>query len=200
MLIQGGTMAEKNRKRSDILSSARDLFREKGFHNTKMDDIAQAAGVGKGTLYEYFKNKQEIFDETCVEYVESIFGRIEEVSFMNVSFREKILILFNERKNTFNEEIDKNPIDYIMSYKNIISEKILKSMFEHILEINKILVEIVDQGKSEGVVRKDIPSDTIVCSIVGTMGEYFNLKMYKKDYTVSEDIIFNLLFNGFGVK
>lgn len=193
-------MAEKNRKRSDILSSARALFKEKGFHNTKMDDIAQAAGVGKGTLYEYFKNKQEIFDETCVEYVESIFGRIEEVSFMNVSFREKILILFNERKNTFNEEIDKNPVDYIISYKNIISEKILKSMFEHILEINRILVEIVDQGKSEGVVRKDIPSDTIVCSIVGTMGEYFNLKMYKKDYTVSEDIIFNLLFNGFGVK
>ncbi len=194
-------MAEKNQKRTDILSSARALFKENGFHNTRMDDIAQNAGVGKGTLYEYFKNKQEIFDETCVECVKSIFERVEEISVMDISFNEKILILFNERKNTIDEELDKNPIDLIMSYKNIISEKVLKIMFDHISDTNKIMVEIIDQGKDEGVIRKDIPSDIIACAIVGTMGEYFNLRMYKKDYEFSEqDIIFNLLFNGFGVK
>jgi AcrR family transcriptional regulator len=194
-------MAEKNQKRTDILSSARALFKENGFHNTRMDDIAQNAGVGKGTLYEYFKNKQEIFDETCVECVKSIFERVEEISVMDISFKEKILILFNERKNTIDEELDKNPIDLIMSYKNIISEKVLKIMFDHISDTNKIMVEIIDQGKDEGVIRKDIPSDIIACAIVGTMGEYFNLRMYKKDYEFSEqDIIFNLLFNGFGVK
>lgn len=194
-------MAEKNQKRTDILSSARALFREKGFHNTKMDDIALNAGVGKGTLYEYFKNKQEIFDETCVECVKLTFERVKEISAMDISFKEKILTLFNERKTTIDEKFEKNPIDYIMSYKNIISEKVLKIMFDHILNTNEILVEIINQGKDEGVVRRDIPSDIIACSIVGTMGEYFNLRMYKKDYAFSEeDIIFNLLFNGFGVK
>ena len=66
-------MADKNQKRKDILASARALFKEKGFHSTKIEEIAQGAGVGKGTIYEYFKNKQEIFDETCIEYVESIY-------------------------------------------------------------------------------------------------------------------------------
>lgn len=194
-------MAEKNQKQSEILKSAKALFREKGFHNTKMDEIAQGAGVGKGTLYEYFKSKQEIFDETCIESVKSIREHIEEISKMDSSFKDKIMQLFKEGQHSLHEEYEKNPIDYIMSYKNIISEKVLKAMFEHITDMNKIIVEIIEQGKEEGVVKKDIPSDIIACSIVGTMGEYFNLKRYEKDYELSEeDIIFNLLFSGFGVK
>lgn len=194
-------MAEKNQKRTDILSSARALFGEKGFHNTKMDDIAQNAGVGKGTLYEYFKNKQEIFDETCIEWVKSIFERVEEISSMDIPFKEKILMLFNERKNTIEEEFENNLIEYIMAYKNIVSERVVKTVFEYISDMNRIMAEIIDQGKDEGVVRKDISSDIIACAIVGTTGECFNLRMHKKDYAFSEeDIIFNLLFNGFGVK
>lgn len=194
-------MAEKNQKRTDILTSARALFRENGFHNTRMDDIALRAGVGKGTLYEYFKNKQEIFDETCIEYVESILEKTVEISSMDISFKDKILLLFTERKSTLYKEFDKNPIDYIMSYKNIISEKVLITMFGHIVDMNKIIIEIIDQGKEEGVVRKDIPSNIIASFLVGTLGEYFNLKMHKKDYDFgNDDCIFNLLFNGFGVK
>jgi AcrR family transcriptional regulator len=194
-------MAEKNQKRTDILMSARALFREKGFHNTKMEDIALRAGVGKGTLYEYFKNKQEIFDETCVDCVESIYQKVEEIRSKDISFKDKILLLFKGRRNSLHENFEKNPIDYIMSYKNLVSEKVLKIMFGHISDMNKIIIEIVNQGKEEGVVRKDIPSEMVACFIVGTVGECFNIKMYKKDSDFSEeDLIFNLLFNGFGVK
>jgi AcrR family transcriptional regulator len=194
-------MAEKLQKRSDILTSARALFKENGFHNTKMEDIAQRAGVGKGTLYEYFKNKQEIFDETCIEYVELILEKVEEISRMNISFNEKLLILFKKRKNSMYEDFEKSPIDYIMSYKNIISEKVVKRLFDHILDMNKIMIEIINQGKEEGVVRKDIPSEIIACFVVGTLGEYFNLKMYKQESEFNEEeLIFNLLFDGFSVK
>jgi len=194
-------MAEKFQKRNDILTSARALFKENGFHNTKMEDIAQRAGVGKGTLYEYFKNKQEIFDETCIEYVELIFEKVEEISSMNVSFNEKLQILFKKKKSSLYEDFDKGPIDYIMSYKNIISEKVVKRIFDHILDMNKIMIEIINQGKEEGIVRKDIPSEIIACFVVGTIGEYFNLKMYKQENDFNDEgLIFNLLFNGFSVK
>lgn len=194
-------MAEKFQKRTDILASARALFKENGFHNTKMEDIAQKAGVGKGTLYEYFKNKQEIFDETCIEYVELILLRVEEICSMNISFNEKLQILFKKKKSSLYEDFDKSPIDYIMSYKNIISEKVVKRIFEHVLDMNKIMIEIINQGKEEGVVRKDIPSEIIACFVVGTLGEYLNLKMYKQENDFNdEDLIFNLLFNGFSVK
>jgi len=194
-------MAEKNQKRNDILASARSLFSERGFHNTKMEDIAQGAGVGKGTLYEYFKNKQDIFDETCTEYLKSITEDVSRIGGMDISFKEKLIMLFNERNNTIDEVFDKNPVDYIMSYKNIISEKTLITMFSCVSKINSVIIDMIEGGKNEGVVKKDIPSDIIACSIVGTMGEYFNLKKNKKDCSFNEeDIIFNLLFDGFGVK
>lgn len=192
-------MAEKNQKRNDILTSARALFKEKGFHNTKMNDIAQGAGVGKGTLYEYFKNKQEIFDETCVERVTKVREQMEEIRNMDITFKDKIMLMFKEGQKSVDEDFEKNPIDYIMSYKNNISEKVLKTMFGHITDMNKVIIEIIEQGKKEGVVKKEISSDIIACLIVGTMGEYFNLKMYKKDYVIDDNIIINLLFDGIGM-
>lgn len=194
-------MAEKNQKRKDILASARSLFSERGFHDTKMEDIAQGAGVGKGTLYGYFKSKQDIFDETCIEYMKTITEDVSRIGGMDISFKEKVIMLFNERNNTIDEVFDKNPVDYIMSYKNIISEKTLITMFSCVSKINSSIIDIIEGGKDEGAVKKDIPSDIIACCIVGTMGEYFNLKKNKKDYLFNEeDIIFNLLFDGFGVK
>lgn len=49
---------------SEILEAARAVFAGKGFDNATVDDIAEAAGVAKGTLYLYFPSKREIFLET----------------------------------------------------------------------------------------------------------------------------------------
>lgn len=193
-------MAEKNQKRNDILQAASILFREKSFHDTKMDEIASRAGVGKGTLYEYFRNKQEIFDETCEEYVKSIYSNIEKISGMDITFKEKIILIFRERQKLADSEHEKNPVDFVMSCKNIISERMLKTIFGYISDLYSIIVGVIEQGKKEGTVRKDIPSDVISCSIMGTIGEYFNLGIYKKNYGLNEDTIFDLLFSGFGVK
>lgn len=193
-------MAEKNQKRIDILTSARALFKENGFHNTKMEDIALKAGVGKGTLYEYFKNKQDMFDETCVEYVKSMHDKLEEITSLGVTFKSKLMLLFKGDRCFFEDDFENSPLDYIMSYKSVISEKVLKSMFKYASDINKLIISMIDQGKAEGVVSNDIPSEIIACSIVGTMGEYFKLNMHKDNYKkIDEEIVFNMLFNGFGV-
>jgi AcrR family transcriptional regulator len=48
----------------EIIEAARTVFAAKGFNNATMDDIAEAAGVAKGTVYLYFPSKREIFLET----------------------------------------------------------------------------------------------------------------------------------------
>ena len=192
-------MAEKNQKKNDILSAAKSLFKEKGFHNTKMDEIAANAGVGKGTLYEYYKNKQDIFDEACIAKINNIKEKIENISNKNITFKQKLIEIFYNKKNSM--ECEDVTIDGILSYKNNISDNVVKAMMNNISDIYKILEKIIDQGKSEGVVTKDIPSEIIACSVVGTMSEYFRLKLFNNDNKIIEDdIIFNLFFNGFGVK
>jgi len=51
----------KDARPAEILSAALDLFAERGFAATKLDDVAKAAGVGKGTIYLYFATKEDLF-------------------------------------------------------------------------------------------------------------------------------------------
>jgi len=54
------TEEEQNRRRREIFGTAVHLFLEKGFNETSMREIAEAAGVGKSTLYDYFPTKDDI--------------------------------------------------------------------------------------------------------------------------------------------
>jgi AcrR family transcriptional regulator len=66
------TEEEQLRRRREIFEASVHLFLEKGFHETSMREIAKAAGVGKSTLYDYFKSK----DEIIVSYFEDELSEI----------------------------------------------------------------------------------------------------------------------------
>lgn len=61
-------------KRGQIIRSAVNLFREKGYDGTKISEIPERAGIGKGTFYQIFRNKEELF----IECADSIFNEIGE--------------------------------------------------------------------------------------------------------------------------
>ncbi|MEA2050719.1 MAG: TetR/AcrR family transcriptional regulator [Campylobacterota bacterium] len=62
-------IVDKVQKRKDIAKSTCSLFIEKGFVNISISQIAKVAGIGKGTIYEYFKNKEDIIFElmSCLQ-------------------------------------------------------------------------------------------------------------------------------------
>jgi AcrR family transcriptional regulator len=55
------TSEAKDQKRQSLIQAAVAVFSKRGLHETKMQDIADEAGVGKGTLYEYFRTKEDLF-------------------------------------------------------------------------------------------------------------------------------------------
>jgi AcrR family transcriptional regulator len=61
-----------------VLDSAADLFHDRGFAPTTMEDIATAAGLGKSSLYHYFRSKDEILAEIHDEFVEMLIARAED--------------------------------------------------------------------------------------------------------------------------
>jgi AcrR family transcriptional regulator len=69
---------EDSAKRRQIIEGARAVFLSRGFDAASMGDIAKAAGVSKGTLYVYFKDKDELFSAIvsgeCVMQAEGVFG------------------------------------------------------------------------------------------------------------------------------
>ncbi len=68
---------EESVKRRQIIEGARAVFLAQGFDAASMNDIARAAGVSKGTLYVYFKHKEQLFEaiveQECEAQAEGIF-------------------------------------------------------------------------------------------------------------------------------
>jgi len=68
----------KETRKKQIKDAALKLFSEKGFHNTTMAEIALAAGVGKGTLYWYWKSKEELAFSLVSDMLSAFLALIEE--------------------------------------------------------------------------------------------------------------------------
>ena len=54
-------VVDKEKKKREIIDAAIRVFSRQGYRRTKINDIAGEAGVGKGTVYEYFKSKEDLF-------------------------------------------------------------------------------------------------------------------------------------------
>ena len=74
-------VVDKAAKYSEIVRHAADVFSQTGYHASKIQDIATAAGIGKGTIYEYFRTKEQLFlavyDAWMSEFEQIIRTRIE---------------------------------------------------------------------------------------------------------------------------
>jgi AcrR family transcriptional regulator len=68
----------KDARPQELLSAALDLFVERGYLATRLDDVAKNAGVSKGTLYLYFTNKEDLFKAVVRENVVPVLGEAEE--------------------------------------------------------------------------------------------------------------------------
>ena len=100
-------LREKNKidKREKILEAALKLFPREGFANTKVSHLAEEAGIGKGTIYSYFKRKEDIFFYFLQREYEKLIKKLTSIINSSSNTREKILALlmgqinFHRRKS-----------------------------------------------------------------------------------------------------
>jgi AcrR family transcriptional regulator len=83
-------------KRADVMQAALELMAEKGFHGAPMAEIAEKAGVGAGTIYRYFENKDVLITELHRELEQKISATILEGYPVERPLRERFLYLIGE--------------------------------------------------------------------------------------------------------
>ncbi|MBQ4340000.1 MAG: TetR/AcrR family transcriptional regulator [Firmicutes bacterium] len=76
VLMEKEVKQEKADKRELIMAAAMELFRDKGYSNTRIIDIAQKAGIGKGTVYAYFDSKEDLMIKLIREIVDTDFQKL----------------------------------------------------------------------------------------------------------------------------
>ncbi|QTA80439.1 Transcriptional regulator, TetR family [Desulfonema limicola] len=79
MGIQERKQRERERRRQQIMIAAKRVFSQKGFNKATMEDIAKEAELSPGTLYLYFKNKDELFSSLSIRILQYLNIRLEHV-------------------------------------------------------------------------------------------------------------------------
>ncbi len=83
-------MDGKELKRKDIAQAAKELFTDYGYKAVSMEQIAQRSNVAKGTLYLYFKDKEDLFIYLAEEFVSQFNSIMEEIQNKKLSLLEEI--------------------------------------------------------------------------------------------------------------
>lgn len=83
----------KKQRRQQIVDSALKVFSNVGYHDAHMEDIAFQAGIGKGTLYEYFSSKEELFKESVVTSIEAYSDILKTIYPQGKNLRQRIELL-----------------------------------------------------------------------------------------------------------
>ena len=139
--------------RNRILKESSLYFARNGFGDTKIGDLAKHIGIGQGTIYLYFKSKEELFEEIrkSAENKDEI-KRLKTLSKLPVPAKTKI-----EKISAEMEKKLKNDEEYVVKI-TILSQLLLEqeeNLYKN--DLYKVLAEIVKQGQKEGsVVKGDV--------------------------------------------
>jgi TetR/AcrR family fatty acid metabolism transcriptional regulator len=143
-------------RRNHILDAAFTVFIENGVHNSKMEDIARAAGYGKSTLYEYFDSKDEILSELMrVKFVDR-YKRIAEEAEREPTPSDKLKSFLIGELDMFTEYRGKERIEgLLMSDPEIVrSSDFFKTLDEIIMFKFEHIAGYIKEGIEDGSFRE----------------------------------------------
>jgi AcrR family transcriptional regulator len=144
-------IVDKEAKKNEIVNAAMKVFAQKGFANTKMSDIASAAKIGKGTIYEYFSNKNDIFEHGFLSLMELWETNIAKKIYKITDPEEKLKAIFYSFVDLFESEYSEI-IDVMLDFwAEAIRQKDEKRLqminLEKIYQdFRKIIIAVLEEG------------------------------------------------------
>ena len=81
---------ERLARRREIIHAAQAVFAEKGFENATLEEIAERAEFGKGTVYNYFDSKETLFTASMMDLFDDVTGIARQISELGVPVREAL--------------------------------------------------------------------------------------------------------------
>ncbi len=145
---------DKEKKKRDIALASIDVFAQKGLQKSSVAEIAQSASIGKGTLYLYFANKEEIVLEIWEMVLEQRAHYLEEAASKNKSAQEKIIDFFSYEKFLPQDSKDK----LLRLYQEFLGALLLNhcEIFLHkFREKIEIDIQILSGLLKEGIEREE---------------------------------------------
>ncbi len=162
--------AQSSDKRQRILEGALKAFARKGFYNTKVSEIASEAGVADGTIYLYFKNKDDLLISLFEDRMEWVIERLRsELAEVEGDIFKKIHRIIELHFRLATDQADlaefitvelRQSAKFVKEYKN-----------QRFVDYLVIIEELVAEGQKEGVIRDDVDSRLVSRAMFGALDE-----------------------------
>ena len=152
------------------MDAAEKLFASKRFHETTLDDVVKAAGVGKGTVYRYFESKDDLFFQTAVSGFEALAELLGRTVRPDGPFDQQLLSICREVSGFFKR---RQPLFRMMQSEAMRvrwQDKGVRSRWQAgRCKLLAAVTEVVARGVDEGKVRNDIGPDTLAHVLLGML-------------------------------
>ncbi|MEM2139770.1 MAG: TetR/AcrR family transcriptional regulator [Nitrososphaera sp.] len=157
------TELHKSEVRGRIIRAAMESFAQTGYDKTKMDDIAKRLGLSKGTLYLYFKSKEDLFFGICEHSMEE--GKDDDSK------------LFTKKENAASDaeqiydnirrrERGNDRIILEMVVESARNPRLRKAMHEYRQKVHDHVLQEIKKKSEDGFIRKDVDVNGIAVALV----------------------------------
>jgi AcrR family transcriptional regulator len=195
--MSGRTAKRYEKHRQAAIRAAAAVFVEKGFHGSSTRDIAERLGIKQGSLYYYFKSKEQALSEVCLFGIRDYVGHMTEIAAGDEPFEAKIeatvrshLTAYRERSEALKVYNDER------LYLPAAKRRRLKALgTRYRRELESIFVA----AKEEGVVRDPVDPHFAAQAVIGLCNAFGDLIVRRRGPNLDETIqkCTDLLINGF---
>jgi AcrR family transcriptional regulator len=166
------TANDRGDKRPRLVDAACAVFAEKGYASTRVADIAERAGVGKGTVYEYFSSKEEllfaVFEMTNAE----ISVRLDSALAAGGTTEEQLLNLLRLGAEVITEQVEMQPVMldfWAASRGKEVEETYRRAVVASYTLFRKLVADFICEGQSRGEFKGSVDADALAAIIVASV-------------------------------
>ena len=151
-----GSIREKKKQetRQAIMQAAIALFSEKGFEKTSIEELAKAAGIGKGTIYGYFQTKSDILHAFCEDELECLHQELTTNADREIPILQQMVSIYMSefRQITENREFARLFMQQTAFPRDADLERHLANEDNYF----KLLFPLLEKAQERGELRKDL--------------------------------------------
>ncbi|HVX39722.1 MAG TPA: TetR/AcrR family transcriptional regulator [Gemmatimonadaceae bacterium] len=156
----------------ELLEAALRVFAANGYRNTRLDEVAAAAGVTKGALYHYFSNKEELLLRALDEYQERAFGRLEQALREESGSASARLAVLLRRAFGGHDPARTDVLLLLQGTANEAPEVYRRWLASGPIKGWKLITRVIDEGRASGEFRDDVDAEVAARVVLtGLMGQ-----------------------------
>jgi len=142
---------KKEETRHRIFHAAIDLFRERGFENTTVDEITEKADVAKGTFFNYFPRKDAVLAYLSEDRLQAVEENAGVMLAESRPARERLLDLYATAASGYEE--DRTLSRYVLVE---LMNRLFAPGEESVMRWHELVVKLISQGQLSGEIRRDV--------------------------------------------